>query len=218
MGEADATTLVPAQVHDDAATLCSDCGHRIVELGTAVAAMRAEHIAREAFAVHPARTGSPSAMSPIVNARCSTPSRDSSQAWQVNSRALWYARLGDLARRALFLEAMADQVGDRDHRQAMLRCERLELGSARHIALVGTDDLTQHARRPDARETRQVDRRLGVAGAFENAAGTTAQREDVAGTDEVLRLGGESASALQRRRAVRGGDTRGYALARSTSR
>ncbi len=43
---------------------------------------------------------------------------------------------------------------------------------------------------PHAREPGEVDRGLGLAGALEHAAGARAQREDVAGLDDVARAGG----------------------------
>ena len=53
VAEADAAALVAAQVHDHAAALLGDALHRLVELGAAVAAQRAEHVAGEALGVHP---------------------------------------------------------------------------------------------------------------------------------------------------------------------
>ena len=57
MGEADAPPLVAAQVDDDAAALLGDPPQGEVELGAAVAAGRAEDVAREALAVHPDQHG-----------------------------------------------------------------------------------------------------------------------------------------------------------------
>src|SRR6185369_6445506 len=50
--EADPPALVAAQVHHDASTLRRDLRERTVELEAAVAAHRAEDVAREALAVH----------------------------------------------------------------------------------------------------------------------------------------------------------------------
>ena len=52
LGEADAATLVPAQV-DDHPALGGHPLERAVELRPAVAALRAEHVAGEALGVHP---------------------------------------------------------------------------------------------------------------------------------------------------------------------
>src|SRR4051812_30945934 len=51
-GDPDAAALVPTQVDDDPAARGRDGGHRIVELGAAVAPARAEHVAGQALAVH----------------------------------------------------------------------------------------------------------------------------------------------------------------------
>ena len=51
--QADAAALVPAHVEHDAAALVGDRGERRVELRTAVAAQRAEHVAGQALGVHP---------------------------------------------------------------------------------------------------------------------------------------------------------------------
>ena len=65
-----------------------------------------------------------------------------------------------------------------------------------------------------AGEPREVDRRLGLAGALEHAAGLGLQREDVAGLDEVARPRGGVDRDLDRARAVGGGDAGGDAVAR----
>ena len=86
----------------------------------------------------------------------------------------------------LALAAVADEVGDRDQQQAVLVAELLELGQARHVALVLADDLAQDPGRIQPGHAAQVDGGFGVAGAVEHAAFAVAQREDVAGTGEVV--------------------------------
>ena len=66
----------------------------------------------------------------------------------------------------------------------MLLAELDQVGDARHRPVV-LHDLADHARGDQAREPREVDRRLGLAGALEHAAGTGAQREHVTRLDEV---------------------------------
>jgi hypothetical protein len=71
--------------------------------------------------------------------------------------------------------------------------------------------LTNSADRRQAREARQVDRRLGVPGAHQDPARAADQREDVAGPDEVLgaRIGvRQGAHGLA---ALLGGDAGGEA-------
>ena len=50
--QADPPALVAAEVDDDAATLLDDPRERLVELGAAVAAVAAEHVAGQALGVH----------------------------------------------------------------------------------------------------------------------------------------------------------------------
>ena len=66
----------------------------------------------------------------------------------------------------------------------------------------------------EAGEPREVDRRLGLAGADEHAAVARAQREDVAGLDEVVRRRGGVDRDVDRVRAVGRGDAGRHALAR----
>ena len=51
--QADPPTLVPAQVEHHAAALLGDPAQRGLQLGAAVAAQRAEHVAGQALGVHP---------------------------------------------------------------------------------------------------------------------------------------------------------------------
>jgi hypothetical protein len=48
----DASALVAAEIDDDAAAGLVDRGQRVVDLGAAVTAARAEDVTREALAVH----------------------------------------------------------------------------------------------------------------------------------------------------------------------
>ena len=67
------------------------------------------------------------------------------------------------------LAPVADQVGDRDHQQAVLGAEALEVGHPGHRAVV-VDDLAEHAGRVQAGHAGEVDGGLGVAGPLEHAA------------------------------------------------
>ena len=89
----------------------------------------------------------------------------------------------------------------------------LEVGHARHRAVV-VHDLADHAGRVQAGQPREVDRRLGLAGALEHAAGLGLEREDVAGLDEVARRRLRVDRDLDRARAVGGRDAGGDAVAR----
>ena len=81
--------------------------------------------------------------------------------------------------------AVLDEVGDRDELEPVLGRVGHQVGHAGHRAVV-VGDLADHAGRDQPREAGEVDRRLGVAGALQHAAGLGAQREDVARLDQVL--------------------------------
>ena len=82
--------------------------------------------------------------------------------------------------------AVGDQVGDRDHLQAVALAVGDEVGDAGHGAVV-VHHLADHAGRGQAGEAGEVDSRLGVAGALEHAAVFGLQREDVARLDDESR-------------------------------
>ncbi len=79
---------------------------------------------------------------------------------------------------------VGDQVGDRDHLQPVPGAVALEVRHARHRAVV-VHHLADHPARVEAREPREIDRRLGLAGALEHAADLGLEREDVARLDQV---------------------------------
>ena len=108
---------------------------------------------------------------------------------------------------------VGDQVGDGDHLQPVLRAVALEVGHARHRAVV-VHHLADHAGRVEAREPREVHGRLGLPGALEHAAVLRLQREDVAGLDEVVRPRARVDRHLDRVRAVVRRDAGGDPLAR----
>ena len=79
-----------------------------------------------------------------------------------------------------------DQVGDRDHLELVLRAVALEVGHARHRAVV-VHHLADHAGRVEPGSRARSTAASGLPGALEHAAGLRLQREDVARLDEVLR-------------------------------
>src|SRR5215510_9906958 len=68
----------------------------------------------------------------------------------------------------------------------MLRCKLFELRQARYRA-VFIHDLANHSGGIQACDSRNVNARLRLSGTDQHAAALRAQREDVAGTREVLR-------------------------------
>ena len=81
--------------------------------------------------------------------------------------------------------AILDEVGHGDHLQFVALAEAREIGDACHRPVV-VHDLADDACRDHAREPGEVDRRLGLARAPEDAASLRAQRKDVARLHEVV--------------------------------
>ena len=107
-----------------------------------------------------------------------------------------------------------DQVGDGDQLQPVPLAVRDQVGDARHRPVL-VHDLADDARRDQPREAREVDRRLGLAGAQQHAAVTRAQREDMAGLDEIVAaVDCGSIATWIVRDAIRRRDARRHALAR----
>ena len=89
---------------------------------------------------------------------------------------------------AFMPQAVADQVGHRDHFEAVLRAEFPKLRHARHGAVL-VHDFADDAGGVESGEPREIDRSFGLSGADQHAAIGRAQRENVAGTREVARPG-----------------------------
>ena len=96
-------------------------------------------------------------------------------------------RLGNLEHELLVSSSIADEVGDRDHRHVVPGGECLELLEPSHARLVLGHHLAQDAGGGEPRQTRQVHRGFGVAGALEHAARAVAQRKDVTRSIQVRR-------------------------------
>src|SRR5208283_1775885 len=72
---------------------------------------------------------------------------------------------------------VANEVCNRDDEKPVMRSKLLKLGLASHLLLVGADDLAEQSSRVATGHASEVDRRLGVAGTFEDAAWPIAQRQ-----------------------------------------
>ena len=94
-----------------------------------------------------------------------------------------------------------DQIGDGDHQDAVALREARELRHPRHGAVL-VHHLADHAARIESRDPRQIDRRLGLAGAHHHAAVARAQRRHVAGPHEIRRLRRRVDGRQNRRRAI----------------
>ena len=113
----------------------------------------------------------------------------------------------------LVLAPVLDQVGDRDHQELVPRAVLDQVGDARHRPVV-VHDLADDAGGREPREAGEVDGRLGLSRALEDAAVAGAEREDVPGLDEVVRGRARVDRDLDRARAVVRRDPRRDALPR----
>ena len=95
----------------------------------------------------------------------------------------------DALDQALSLHAIADQVGDRSDADVMLGAELLELRATHHASVVG-DHFATDGGGFQTRERAEIDHRLGVPGADEDAALAGTQRQHVTGAREVVGRGG----------------------------
>ena len=159
VAEADAATLVAAQVHDHAVALLGDrllarssCSPQSQRIDPNTSPVRHSECTRTSTLSLPA-----------------TSPRDERDVLGAVEQRLEHvrgevavdrgdARLGNPAHELLAPAAVADQVGDRDDHEVVLGRETLEVGQARHRAVV-VHDLREHARGFEAGEPGEVDRR-----------------------------------------------------------
>ena len=113
---------------------------------------------------------------------------------------------------ALVTQAVANELGDGEDAEAVLAAEGDEVGDAGHGAVVA-HDFADDAGGREAGETGEVDGGFGLAGADEDAAAAGAEREDVAGTNEVGGCGAGIDGDLDGASAIGGGDSCRHAFA-----
>ena len=124
---------------------------------------------------------------PRTSARCTPWLGLSRKAWAVNSpKAVCSGARADLLDQRFVAAAVLDQVGDGADLQAVLGGEQLQVGQARHGAVV-VHDLADHRGGRAAGHGGQVAAGFGMAGAHQHAAVDRLQREDVAGLHQVAR-------------------------------
>ncbi len=162
------------------------------------------------------RSGSPLATSPLYSARNCRGSIDDlvDRGRPLRAGHVEADRpLRDAPDEPLGLEAVLDEVGDREDGEPVLLGEALEVGHPRHRAVV-VHDLADDAGRVHARQAREVDGALGLAGAHEHAAAARPEGEDVARRHEVrgARVGADG--DLDGLGAIGGADARGHAVPR----
>ncbi len=181
--------------------------HGAVELRAAIAALRAEHVAREALRVHANEDAGLAGhlaehQRDVLRLVHVVLVADDGELAEVGRDP----RLGDAVDQLLGLEPVGHELGDRDEREVVLLRDRLQLRTPRHRA-VGVEDLADDAGGHEPGEPRQVHAGLGLPYPLQHAARASAQREDVARPPEIGRHGGGIDGDVDRGGAVGGGDT-----------
>src|ERR1039457_81615 len=199
--ETDAAALLK-EIEEHALALPRDQLHRALELRPAIAALRAEDVAREAGGVHAYEDG-------LVLAPLSRHERhvllvrdvgpigdDADQAVARRQRGG-----GDALHEALRAHPVADDVSHRDDRDAVLLREDEEVRDAGHRPVL-VHDLADDGGGREAGDAREIDGCLRLARPLQDAALPRPQRERVAGPQQVLRLRLRVDERLHRHRYV----------------
>src|SRR6266404_9692705 len=121
--------------------------------------------------------------------------------------------LGNAADIAFVLHAVANQIRDRRHLQVVFPAKLDKLWHAGHSAVV-THDFANDTRGREAGDAGEIHGCFGLPGADEDAAIASAQRKNMAGAREILRLGLRIDGRQNGDGAVGGADSRAYADAR----
>ena len=124
-----------------------------------------------------------------------------------------YRLLGDALHRALLLQPIADQVGDRADLQLVKLRELFQIRTTRHGAIV-VEDLDDRRGRLETREAREIATCFGVARARQHAAGLRHQRKDVSGLPQILGPGIAPHCRADGLRAIVRGNAGRHALGR----
>ena len=186
----DPPALVPAHVEDDPAALGRDRSRAACELGAAVAAQRAEDVAGEALGVDADEDVLAVAEVAVTKATCSTPS---SSAPVADGRGSRRSRVGTVAsatrstvrsvRRRYAIRSAMEIIGS--------PCSSANSRSAgARIIVPSSWTISQiDPGRAQAGQPGEVDGGLGVADPPQHPALHRPQREHVAGTAQLVRLG-----------------------------
>src|SRR5262245_1952163 len=183
--EPDAPALL-GHVQKHAVVLPADLSERLLELLAAVAAERVEDVAGQAFRVgaheHALLAGGVAAHErDVLLAAQDLPICDRLELAVLRRHPHRDHALDEL----LGAPPVLDQVGDGDHLDLV---PVAELGEIRHPGHrpVLVHDLADDARGDEPGELREIDRRLRLAAAVKHATGPGAEREDMAGLDEIV--------------------------------
>ena len=113
---------------------------------------------------------------------------------------------------ALVAQAVADELGDGEDAETVLGTERDEVGDASHLTVVA-HDFADDAGGLKAGEAGEIDGGFRLSCADQDASLSGAQREDVAGTDEIVGGGSRRDGGADGVSSVGGGDAGGDAFA-----
>src|SRR5574344_773433 len=211
IAKSDAASFLPAQVKEHAAVFADEL-HRGGKLFAAIAALGAEDIAREAFAMDAHVDGlreigisrDPCNMLRII--------RDTAVAVDLERSVLGRNRRGRDALHEFFTgKPVCDEIADGNELDSEFFRDLLKLRKARHGA-VRIHDFNERGRGAESGELRKVHRGFGVTGAAEHAFFLGVQRGNVTGTAERAGNGLRIRKRENRRGAVRCGNARGAAL------
>ena len=197
--EPDAATFL-AKIQQHPAPAPMDRPQRRVELGATVAALRAEHVARQTLRMNARQHRTAARDLALDQSHVMVALEPALVEMELESPLGRRQRDGHQTPHEQFLLAtMGDEVLDREDPQVVLLAEALEIGQAGHAPILA-QDLAYRGDRLKAGQRAQIGSGLGVAGAAQHAARHRAQREHVAGAVQVLR-----ARARVRERAQRAG-------------
>ena len=202
------------EVDEHAGPLGLDHGQRLVDDVGAVAGGRLEQIAVSAVGVD-ANQRVRQIGHVAENERRMTPGTESGGVGvrgELTVPGLQRAGRGAL-HEAFMLEAVPNEIGDRDDPDVELACELGELRQTGHRAVL-VHDFADYAAGLEAGEDCEIDGRFRLARAGEDAAGAGAEWKDMPRAGEVGGPGVGTDGDSDRVGAVRGGDAGGDALRR----
>ena len=176
----DPATFMSGVVHDAPLTLLCDQAHRLIELGTAVAAERTEDVSCQAHGVNPCQD--------IILPRDITHCESNVRAVVGVGPVPDEVEIPELGRECcrgftgdedLGPPPVRHEVVDGDHDKVVLFGEQFEFLTLSHRAIV-VDDLTEHTSGAHIGKSREVNGCLGMTLALEDAPLVIAQWENVA--------------------------------------
>jgi hypothetical protein len=211
-GQADAASFL-AEIEQDA-SFVGNVFERGGELAAAIAALRVEHIARQAFGMH-ADEGGFFRIDHAAGQREVMGGVGGNAIEMAVELAEIRGHLDRFLAHDEFLGASAvfDELGDGAGLESVAFLIVAQIADAGHGAIV-VDDFANHGSFRQSGEAGEVQCRLGVAGAAKHAIGHRPQREYVSRADEGVGMDTGIGEHADRQGAVSGGDAGGDSLGR----